>query len=89
MAFKNQSVFTATFTNTTFAIDASMGLSIVSINLLSGSGTITGSTTIPGLTTSSAALAVGLPVLLRADAGYTLDGIIIDGTTGSFEVIAK
>lgn len=89
MGFKNQSVFTATFTNTTFAITESMGLSIVSINLISGAATILGTTSIPGISNSTAALTVGQPILLRADSGFTLDGITITATTGVFEVIAK
>lgn len=90
MSFKNQSVFTATFTNTTFAITASMNLSIVSINLISGAATILGSTSIPGLTNSTAALSVGQPVLVKADPGFTLFGITIDSTAGGvFEVIAQ
>lgn len=90
MGFKNQSVFTATFTNTTFAITETMGLSVVSINLISGAATILGTTSIPGISNSTAALSVGQPILLKADAGYTLSSITIDSTAGGvFEVIAK
>jgi hypothetical protein len=90
MGFKNQSVFTGTFTNTTFAIVETMGLSIVSINLISGAATILGTTSIPGATSGTAALSVGQPILLKSDAGYTLDSITIDSTGGGvFEVIAK
>ena len=90
MSFKNQSVFTATFTNTTFALTSTMGLSIVSINLISGVATILGTTSIPGISNSTAALTIGQPILLTADSGYTLSGITIDSTAGGvFEVIAK
>jgi len=89
MGFKNQSVFTATFTNTSFAIDSTMGLSIVSINLISGSATILGTTSIPGVSNSAASLTVGQPILLKSDSGYTLDGITITASAGVFEVIAK
>jgi hypothetical protein len=90
MGFKNQSVFTATFTNTTFAIAESMGLTVVSVNLISGAATILGTTSIPGISNSAAALPIGQPILLKADAGYTLDGITIDSSGGGvFEVIAK
>ena len=90
MGFKTQSVFTATFTNTTFVILESMGLSIVSINLVSGVATILGTTQIPGLTNSAASLTVGQPILVRADSGFTLSGITINSTEGGvFEIIAK
>jgi hypothetical protein len=90
MGFKTQSVFTATFTNTTFAIADTMGISVVSINLISGVATILGTTQIPGLTSSTAALTVGQPLLIQADSGFTLGGITIDSTAGGvFEVVAK
>jgi hypothetical protein len=90
MASKTQSVFTSTFVNTTFTISETMGFTIVSINLLSGAATILGSTQIPGLTVTTAALTVGLPVLLTANPSYTLDGIVINSSAGgTFEVIAK
>ena len=89
MGFKNQSVFTATFTNSTFSITESMGFSMVSINLESGAATILGTTSVPGVTNSVANLNIGQPILLTADSGYTLDGITITATTGVFEVIAK
>lgn len=90
MGFKDQSVFTATFTNTTFAISSTLGLSIVSVNLISGVATILGTTSIPGISNSTAALSVGQPILIKADSGYTLNGITIDSTAGGvFEVIAK
>lgn len=90
MGFRTQSVFTATFSNTTFTIVESMGLSIVSINLISGVASILGSTSIPGLTNTASTLSVGQPILLNADSGYTLVGITIDSTAGGvFEVIAK
>jgi hypothetical protein len=34
-------------------------------------------------------LNVAQPILLRADSGFTLDGITITATVGVFEVIAK
>jgi hypothetical protein len=89
MGFKTQSVFTSTFTNTTLSIVESMGFTIVSINLISGSATILGTTSVPGLTSTAASLTVGQPILLRADSGFTLDGITITASTGVFEVIAK
>lgn len=90
MGFKTQSVFTATFTNTTFVITEAMGLSVISINLISGVATILGTATTPGATLSTAALSVGQPILLNADSGFTLAGITIDSTAGGvFEVIAK
>jgi hypothetical protein len=90
MGYKTQSVFTATFTNTTFVITETLALTIVSINLISGVATILGTTSVPGVTASTAAISVGQPILLQADSGYTLSGITIDSTAGGvFEVIAK
>lgn len=90
MGFKTQSIFTKTFTNTTFAITETLNLTIVSINLISGVATILGTNNLPSLTPSTASMSVGQPILLSADNGYILDGITIDSTAGGvFEVIAK
>lgn len=90
MGFKTQSVFTATFSNTTFVLTEAMGLSVVSINLLSGVATILGTAQTPGAILGTAALSVGQPILLNADNGYTLGTITIDSTAGGvFQVIAK
>ena len=90
MGFKTQSVFTGTFTNTTLVIAESMGISILSVNLISGAATILGTTVIPGATSGTAAMTVGQPILLKADPGFTLAGVTIDSTGGGvFEVIAK
>ena len=89
MGFKTQSVFTGTFTNTTFVITETLGLTIVSINLISGVATILGTEALPGIAPSTAALNVGQPILLKADSGYTLDGITINSTGGgAFAVIS-
>lgn len=90
MGFKTQSIFTKTFTDTTFVISESLSLTIVSINLISGVATILGANKLPNITPSTASMTVGQPILLKSDNGYLLDGITIDSTAGGvFEVIAK
>jgi hypothetical protein len=87
MGFKTQSVFTATYTNTTFTITESMGVSSVTVTLMSGAATILGGLTIPGLTNSSVPLSFGQSIVLRANKGYSLTGISIDSTAGGvFEI---
>jgi hypothetical protein len=82
MGFKTQSVFTATYTNTTFTITESMGISSVSVVLLSGSATILGGLQFPGLTPSTVPLTVTQSVTFTANQGYTLEGITVDSTAG-------
>jgi hypothetical protein len=90
MAFKNQSIFTGTFIDESVDIVESMGLTIISINPISGSTILFGASLIPGLTSSPVELVVGQPVLISADSGYTLNAIRIDATTGgTFEILAK
>lgn len=90
MAFKNQSIFTGTFINESVDIVESMGLTIISINPISGSTILTGQSLIPGLTGSGVELEVGQPVLISADSGYTLNDIRIDSTAGgTFKIMAK
>ena len=90
MAFKNQSIFTGTFIDESVDVVESMGLTIISINPISGSTILIGQSLIPGLTSSGVELVVGQPVLISADSGYTLNDIRIDATAGgTFEILAK
>lgn len=90
MAFKTQSIFTGTFVNQSVNIVEGMGLTIISINPISGTTTLTGQNAIPGLTSSGVTLVVGQPVLISADSGYTLENIRIDGSAGgTFIILAK
>ena len=82
MSFKNQSVFSSTYTNTTFTVTEGMGISSITINLVSGSATLLGGLGIPSLTNSSVALTAGQPVVLNVSSGYTLEGVTVDSTAG-------
>jgi hypothetical protein len=90
MAFKTQSIFTGTFNNESVDIVESMGLTLISINPISGTTNLIGQSSIPGLSSSSVTLVVGQPVLISADSGYTLDDIRIDASGGGvFEILGK
>lgn len=90
MGFKSQSVFTGTFTNTTVSIVEAMGLSVISINPISGTVTLTSTASVPGLSSGTITLTVGQPVLIAADSGYTLNAITIDSTAGGvFAILGK
>jgi hypothetical protein len=90
MGFKSQSIFTGTFTNTTVSIVEAMGLSVISINPISGTVTLTSTGSVPGLTSGTITLTVGQPVLISADSGYTLDSITINSTSGGvFAILGK
>ena len=82
MSFKNQSVFSSTYTNTTFTVTEGMGISSITINLVSGSANLLGGLGIPSLTNSSVALTAGQPVVLNVSSGYTLEGVTVDSTAG-------
>jgi len=90
MSFKLQSVFTKTFTDESFVLTQDMGLTILSINLLSGVATILGTTNAGSNTPTAVSMTVGQPVLISADSGFTLTGVTIDSTAGGvFEVLGK
>jgi len=88
MSFKNQSVFSSVFTNTTFTITEEMQISEVSIEVVSGTATLLGGLQIPGLVNIPVSLDFNQPVVLKANKGYTLSDITIDSTAGGvFEII--
>jgi hypothetical protein len=90
MAFKTQSIYTGSFNNESIEIDESMGLTLISINPISGTINLIGTNAVPGLASSSVTLVVGQPVLISADSGYTLDNITIDASAGGvFEILGK
>ena len=88
MSFKNQSVFSSVFTNTTFTITEEMQISEVSIEVVSGTATLLGGLQIPGLVNIPVSLDYNQPVVLKANKGFTLSDITIDSTAGGvFEII--
>ena len=88
MSFKNQSVFSSVFTNTTFTITEEMQISEVSIEVVSGTATLLGGLQIPGFVNIPVSLDFNQPVVLKANKGYTLTDITIDSTAGGvFEII--
>jgi len=88
MSFKNQSVFSSVFTNTTFTITEEMQISEVSIEVVSGTATLLGGLQIPGLVNIPVSLDFNQPVVLKANKGYTLSDITVDSTAGGvFEII--
>lgn len=88
MSFKNQSVFSSVFTNTTFTITEEMQISEVSIEVVSGTATLLGGLQIPGLVNIPVSLDYNQPVVLKANKGFTLSDITVDSTAGGvFEII--
>ena len=73
---------------TSKTIVASMGVSVCSLNVTSGTVTILGTGGFPTWTNTAITLAVGQPVTLPSITNIQpLDGITIDATSGVVEVI--
>lgn len=83
MAGLGQKIYTSVLTNSSFTFTQDMGILGISMQLVSGVGTFTGTLTI-GTNVSSPIdlVAGGTPVTITSDSGNPLDGITIDCSGG-------
>lgn len=71
------------------SFDGTEGLTIISIVLISGSGTLTGSATINGVASQALALQTGLPVTLTGSSNSPISGITITASGGTAQVVGR
>ncbi len=88
MADQSSKVWTKNLTSGTLTILESFGLSIISIVLISGTGSIKGSLSVAGQDSDVVALTVGVPITISAPGNYLLDGIDITAS-GAVQIIAS
>ena len=85
-----EKIWTKNVNNTTLLIDESFGLSVVSIVLQSGTGTVTGNrTTTSGIGCDPVVLTIGMPVVISADSSGALLDYVEIITTGVVAVIGR
>lgn len=84
----NQRIWTTTVTSTIQVINEAAGLLTITLVLISGTGTFIGDLNNPSASTALA-LTVGLPITINSKSNNALDGITIDATSGSVQIIGQ
>lgn len=75
-------LWTYTLTNGTFTVTTDMGLTELSIVLVSGAATLLGSLQVGSQPSTAIALTVGLPVFIPTESASPLDTTVIDASAG-------
>ena len=94
MIGKEQDIFTTVVVAGTLTITQDMGITVVAMKLMSGSGSYSGNkrlsdgvgTDVPS---TPIPLAVGDPVTISSEQTKYIDNLIIDGSAGQIQVIAR
>ena len=86
---KKQNIFTYTLTGTTLTINETDGITAVSLLLTAGAGTYLGSKRIGGIISNPIALVVNQGVTITAEQTKYIDNLVIDGSGGTIEIIAR
>ena len=81
-------IFTKTITNTTFEVIASMGFNAISLVLVSGTGSFTGTLNV-GTPSTAIDLVVGTPVTISANGQYPLDELTITASSGVVNFLGR
>jgi hypothetical protein len=82
MSIRGQKIWTRVLTNEAITFVAEMGITSVSVVLISGSGSFTGSLFVTPYTSSAIPLVVSSPVTISSDSGLPLDGVTISCAAG-------
>lgn len=82
----SQKIWTYELNNSSILIDPNFSLTKLSIVLMSGTGTITGSEISNGIASSTINLVIGMPVLVTGDGSTPISDYLI-ATTGVIALI--
>jgi hypothetical protein len=86
---QSQQIGSKVLTNDTLTIVAEDGIQVVSMVLMSGNGTFTGTLTIQGVPADPIPLEKKAPITISSDGGRPLDGVVISCPSGVVDVIFK
>jgi hypothetical protein len=85
----SQNVWTYELVNGTLLIDTSYGLTILSLVLTAGAGTVLGSYQANGVAPTAIPLVVGQPITISSDGNNLLGDFFIDANAGSVSIMGK
>lgn len=86
---KKQNLFTYVLTNDTLTIIESFGLTAIALKLTAGAGSYLGTKKLGDLSSSAIPLIINEAVTLTSDQTKYIDELIIDGSAGTIEIIAR
>lgn len=86
---KAQAIFTYTLNGTSLTINATDGITCVAILLTAGTGTYRGNKRIGNLNSTATSLVVDKPVTISSEQSKYIDNLVIDGSAGTIEIIAR
>jgi hypothetical protein len=90
MSVRGQKIFTKVLSSETITFTADMGISSVSIILVSGVGTFSGDLNVSYFTSEPIDLVINQAVDISSDSGLPLDNFTIDSTGGGVvNIIAR
>ena len=82
MSIRGQKIWTKVLSSDVITLTAEMGITSVSIVLISGAGSFSGSLDVGYLTSSAVPLVINASVTISSDSGLPLDGVTIDCSGG-------
>jgi len=82
MSVRGQKIFTKVLTDDSITFIADMGITAISIELISGSGSFQGSLDVGVYASEGISLIVNSPATISSDSGLPLDGVIVDCSGG-------
>lgn len=82
MSIRGQKIFTKVLTTDVITFTAEMGITAISIVLISGAGSFSGSLSVGYLASDPINLIVNQSVDISSDSGLPLEGVIVDCSGG-------
>jgi hypothetical protein len=86
---KKQKLFTYVLSGTTLTITEEEGITAIALKLTAGAGTYQGTKALKSVNSTTIPLVVGEPVTISSEQTKYIDELIIDGSAGTIEIIAR
>lgn len=86
---KKQNLFTYVLTNDTLTVIEEYGITAIALKLTAGAGSYSGTKKLGTLSSAAIPLVVDEAVTLTSEQSKYIDELIIDGSAGTIEIIAR
>ena len=82
-------IWTKVLSNSILSVQENLSLTQLSLLLTSGSATISGDLEVGSMPSEPITLQTGVPITISSTSNYPLDGITIDASSGTVEIIGN